>query len=807
MISKLSLTLVSAGVVLVAGISSARGIDFSHDIVPILKTHCGECHLGDRKKGGFSMNTRAELLAGSENGEVVVSGKSMESYLIETVSTEDIDIQMPPKGDRVPPEQIEKLRQWIDGGMAWEPGFAFGTAGWEPPLRPREVALPPSQDGRDHPVDRLLDLYLAEQNLPPTGLVDDVTFLRRVYLDVIGLLPEPAEVEAFLADAAVDKRERLIDSILSRDVDYAEHWLTFWNDLLRNDYVGTGFIDGGRKPITDWLYRSLVDNKPYDHFVRELIAPTPDSEGFINGIQWRGSVNASQTREIQFAQNLGQVFLGINMKCASCHDSFIDGWKLEDAYSLAAVFAEEPVEIHRCDKGTGEMAKAAWIFPELGDIDPAAARPERLRQLAGLMTHHDNGRFTRTLVNRVWHRLMGRGIVHPVDAMHTQPWSEDLLDWLASDFAGQGYDLRKLIRRIATSRAYQAPMAPTPDEAAAAAYAYRGPIARRMSAEQFMDAVWRLTGTAPAEPTAGVLRMKAKPGQHEDIQVSGKWIWSNREGTPAAGETVTLRKSFTIEQKPARAHAAISVDNEYTLFVNGRKLREDANWMTTESIDLRSALKEGENEILIVARNAGSGPNAAAAFFEARIQGGRDEGELSLTTDPSWQWTARQPDRNGKFSTPVEHWQPVKAVPGPWADQLAPQIRAVLAQAEGIGDRMVRASLVKSDLLMRSLGRPNREQVVTVRPEQLSTLQAIDLANGEILSALLKHGAARLLTDHAGDDTDQVIDRLFLRAVSRPATAGEREILNQMVGNTPTAQGVEDLLWTVLMLPEFQLIR
>ncbi|MCB1230466.1 MAG: DUF1549 domain-containing protein [Verrucomicrobiae bacterium] len=781
-------------------------VDFSHDIVPILREHCADCHLGKKKKGSFSMNTRKDLLAGSENGEVVTPGKGAESYLIETLSTDDADIQMPPKGDRVSPEQIETLKRWIDGGLKWEPGFAFGETNWEPPVQPREVALPKAIAGRDHPIDRLLDRYLADHDSEPTGAVGDVTFIRRLYLDVLGLLPEPEVTTAFLADASADKREKLVDAVLSQDVDYAEHWLTFWNDLLRNDYAGTGFIDGGRKQITDWLYRSLIDNKPYDQFVRELIAPTPDAEGFINGIKWRGNVNASQTREVQFAQNLGQVFLGINMKCASCHDSFIDRWKLKDAYSLAAVFAEEPVEIHRCDKGTGEIAKAAWIFPELGEVNPDAAQPKRLRQLARLMTDPGNGRFTRTLVNRVWHRLMGRGIVHPVDAMHTKPWDEDLLDWLAVDFAEQGYDLRKLIRRIVTSKAYQAPMAPTPDVADAEDYVYRGPIARRMTAEQFIDAVWQITDTAPASPVADVMRMKIVPGQYEDIEVTGKWIWSNREGVPQAGEVATLRKVVKLDKKPAKAFATISADNEYTLFVNGRKLRDDANWMTVESVDLGGAMKAGDNEFLVVARNAGSGPNAAGAFLEARLQFGEND-EQRVITDESWQWTAREPDKRGQFGRPVEDWQPVKEAPGPWADRLAPQVRAGLARAEGAGDRMVRASLVKSDLLMRSLGRPNREQVVTVRPEQLSTLQAIDLANGDILAALLKRGAVNLLAQHSGSSSGELIDALFREALCRPATGDEREVLVQLVGETPSEQGVEDLLWSVLMLPEFQLVR
>ena len=105
--------------------------------------------------------------------------------------------------------------------------------------------------------------------------------------------------------------------------------------------------------------------------------------------------------------------------------------RCSEAYGLAAIYASEPLQIHRCDKPTGDTATASWLFPELGEIDPQAPRAERLQQLADLMTHPENGRFTRTIVNRLWHQLMGRGIVHPLDAMQTEPWNDDLLDYLA----------------------------------------------------------------------------------------------------------------------------------------------------------------------------------------------------------------------------------------------------------------------------------------------------------------------------------------------------------------------------------------
>ncbi len=345
-------------------------IDFAHEVVPILKTHCVSCHGGKESKGGFSLNSRELIL----DKEAVIPGKPDESWLIELVTSNDPDEQMPPrKQPRLKPSELATLKRWIAQGMVWEPGFSFAERRYEPPLLPRRPELPPAVDGRTNPIDRILDndLVSRKQRLP--GSIDDAAFLRRVSLDVIGLLPTPEELDNYLADTRSDKRDRLVDQVLNDNRAYAEHWLTFWNDLLRNDYAGTGYIDGGRKQITRWLYQALLENTPYDQFVRELIHPSPESEGFIRGIQWRGSVNASQSRDVQFAQNVSQVFLGINMKCASCHDSFIDRWKLDEAYGLAAIYARGPVEVHRCDKPTGRQARAAWIFPELGSIDPDAA--------------------------------------------------------------------------------------------------------------------------------------------------------------------------------------------------------------------------------------------------------------------------------------------------------------------------------------------------------------------------------------------------------------------------------------------------
>jgi len=635
---------ISLAVLLAGGALTAHGqdqkIDFVHDIAPIIKARCSECHTNGKYKGSLSLETRQSLL----KARVAVPGRSAASELVKRITSDDPDERMPPKGKPLSAKEVALIKTWIDQGLPWEAGFTFKTNTYLAPLKPRRPTITPARPGREHPLDRILDRYFASHpgaNAPgsPTDVpADDATFIRRVYLDVIGLLPTPSEVDAFLNDSTPDKRSKLAERVLADRRAYAEHWLTFWNDLLRNDYVGTGYIDGGRKQISAWLYRALLDNKPYDQFARELISPTPDSEGFIQGIKCRGNVNASQVREVQFSQNVSLVFFGVNMKCASCHDSFIDSWKLDDAYGLAAVIADSPLEIHRCDKKTGKIASPRFLWPELGAIDPKLPRAKRLEQLARLVTHPENGRFTRTIANRLWQRLLGRALVQPVDIMANRPWSEDVLDYLAVYVSDNAYDVKKLIMHIITSRAYQARTAVVASEIPGEEYVFRGPEIKRMTAEQFIDSISQITGTAPAKAEA---------------------------------------------------------------------------------------------------------PVALPPFDTA---------------------------------TPKER-------------------------------QFIRAALVRSDALMRSLGRPNREQVVTTRPDVLTTLQALDLSNGQILTDLMNRGAANVVKAHAKDPPEQLIDFVYRTALCRRPTSQEMASAHQIVGTTVTVESMADLLWCVCMLPEYQLIR
>ena len=607
--------------------------DFVHEVAPILKKHCSECHTDTKKKAGLSMNDEASFRAGSENGPIIDIANPEKSLMLELIASDDEDMRMPPKGKGLNAEQVEIIKAWVISGAKWEPGFAFKTPAYEPPLRPRNPTLPAAVKGRNHPIDRIIDHDLATKKLPVPAPLDDAAFLRRVHLDLVGLLPDIETLQTFTADPRPDKRARIIDQLLADKSGYTEHWLTFWNDLLRNDYAGTGYIDGGRKQISGWLYQALYDNMPYDEFVRRLVAPTPENEGFAKGIQWRGSVSAAQITPMQYAQSVGQTFLGINLKCASCHDSFVDRWKLSEAYGLAAIYADGPLEMFRCDKPTGKTAVPAWIFPELGTVDASLPKAERLKQLADLITHPQNGRTPRAIANRLWQRLMGRGIVHPVDAMQSPPWNEDLLDYLGSHLAANQHDLKKTLKLICLSKAYQSKSGSFEEAPQESNYVYQGPRAKRLTAEEFVDAIWQICGTAPQKIDAPVKR------------------------------------------------------------------------------------------------------------------------------DPS----------------------------------VNPQ-------------PMVRAALLKSDLLMRTLGRPNREQIVSTRPNELATLEAMDLNNGAILDKRLAEGAANLLARHRGSSAE-LATYVWRAALSRDPTPAELQLAVSMLGEKPGVAATQDFLWGVFMLPEFQIVR
>jgi mono/diheme cytochrome c family protein len=783
---------------------SSHAVDFKTEIKPIFEASCIRCHGRGRSRGGFQIDSKQSLLKGGDTGPGAISGKSAGSYIIELVSGLNSEEVMPKKGKRLTPEEVGVLRGWIDQGMPWDPEIGFGPI---PPqnLEPRLPETPVAQH-ESNPVDRFMDVYFQQHHIKPPEPVNDRIFARRVYLDTIGLLPPAEELETFVSSKKPDKRAELVGNLLSRNEAYAKNWLTFWNDMLRNDYQGTGYIDGGRVQITRWLYAALLTNKPYNQFVAELISPTEASEGFSKGIVWRGFVNASQMPQMQAAQNVSQVFMGVNLKCASCHDSFINDWQLSDAYGLANVFSDHPLEIYRCDLPTGQQAAAKFIFPQLGELPATTNKQERLRALASLVIGPKDGRLPRTMVNRLWAKFLGRGLVEPVDDMQQTAWDPDLLDWLAQDLVGHGYDLKETMTRILTSRAYQLPAVDL-GEGQNTNFVFAGPDVRRMTAEQFRDALTSLTGAGYAAPEAKV-DMDESVKQKFGPKLKAQWIWNDPHAArDAKVGAIYLRKMVHLAAVPDEAEALVYCDNSFEMFVNGHKAGTGADYAKPFMVDLKPWLKPGDNFVAVQAANAAAAaPNPAGLFVYARLRAGArgQERVMDFVSDRSWLVSEKEIAGWEQAGFDAREWTAASELGGAG---VAPWSLSNATIADQFGTRSggeVRAALVSADSLQVAMGRPNREQVVTTRASAATTLQALELTNGKTLAAVLHKGAANLMHENASGPT--LVRSIYQEAMGRNPTRGELALAESLVGDKPTPEGVEDFLWAMVMLPEFQLI-
>ncbi len=381
------------------------------------------------------------------------------------------------------------------------------------------VTVPPDQLQPDAayaalPVNNEIDRYAWERlknlGILPSEPCSDAEFLRRATLDVTGRLPDPEKARAFLADDSPDKRARLIDELLSdaNAAAYADYWSTKWGDLLRPNTQRVGV-----KPVyllDDWIRRHFRENTPWDEFVSELLTAQGSSHDYGPIALWR-----DKREPADMAEFVSRIFLGVRLDCAKCHHHPSEKWGQDDYYSLAAFFGSmkrkgqgisapisgEPEFWWHQAGQTGTVKHPVTdvvlapkppdgpVFDELPDeTDPRTVLTE-------WMTSPDNPQFAKAAVNRVWGELFGRGIVHPVDDFRASNpgTNEPLLDWLAADFARQGYDLKELLRTILNSRLYQLSSLPNETNVADVTHFSRS-YRRRLPAEVLLDAVTDLTG-------------------------------------------------------------------------------------------------------------------------------------------------------------------------------------------------------------------------------------------------------------------------------------------------------------------------
>ncbi len=347
-------------------------------------------------------------------------------------------------------------------------------------------------------IDELVDAKLQQLKFVPAGLCSDEEFLRRVYLDTIGLLPTVEESAAFLVDPSPDKRKLLIDQLLERP-EFAKFWALKWGDLLK---MTTGQVgaDGVHK-YHRWVERSYEKNIGYDRFARELLTATGSTlnNPAANFYQTSATMN-------DCVENISQIFMGARLQCAKCHNHPFERWTQDNYYGMGAFFnrverqktrrAEETF-VYFTTSGevtqprTGQQMKP-WL-PLQGNVEPPN-ESDRRAAFADWLTASDNRFFGKVEVNRIWSHLLGRGIVDPADDFRESnpPSNAALLEALAKDFSASGYDRKHIIRTILNSRTYQASSRTNPfNQEDAKYFSHYEP--RLLGAEQLLDAICHVT--------------------------------------------------------------------------------------------------------------------------------------------------------------------------------------------------------------------------------------------------------------------------------------------------------------------------
>ncbi len=358
---------------------------------------------------------------------------------------------------------------------------------------PAEAAAAPANY-----IEEMVAAKLTKLRMNPSELCSDEVFLRRAYLDLIGLLPSPEERAAFLADTSPDKRAVLIDRLLGRK-EFAELWVMQWAELLQirsNNEISPK----AALLYFEWLRSCIEQNVPIDEMVRRILTATggtfasPPTNFYLN-----------QPDTLVLSENVAQAFMGIRLQCAQCHNHPFDRWTQDDYYGFAAFFsqlgrkrAEDPRETIVFNRGRGEVAHPVGgrvMAPKfLGGDAPDTRGTDRREVVSQWVTSPENPYFARSFANRVWAHFMGVGIVEPIDdsRVSNPPSNAPLLDALAAKLVEYDYDLKRLVRDICTSRAYQRSTARNASNRADERNFAHG-LVRRIRAEILSDIICQVT--------------------------------------------------------------------------------------------------------------------------------------------------------------------------------------------------------------------------------------------------------------------------------------------------------------------------
>ncbi len=413
---------------------------------------------------------------------------------------------------------------------------------------------------------------LRALNIPPSPQCDDRTFIRRAYLDCIGVLPRPDEVEKFLADPRPDRRAGLIDALLRRP-EYVDYWSYKWSDLLL--ISSRKLPQPAMRAFYQFVRQSVADNRPWDAFARDIL--TARGSNLENG---QANYFVLHKDVSDLTESTTVTFLGMSLTCARCHNHPLEKWTQDQYWGLANLFSQ--VVLKNGDRGGEVTVQSApdgdVLHPRRGvpappaplDGKPAPAGADRRAYFAQWLTSPDNPYFARALVNRVWRNFLGRGLVEAEDDLRqtNPPSNPELLDALAKDFVAHGYDVKHLIRTVMNSAAYQRSSVPLADNKADDRF-YSHYLIRRLPAEVVLDAYSDLTrvptkftklalGVTGGEANTGDYPPGTRALQLPDTQLVSLFL--DAFGRPERGQTCSCER-----QQEASVTQALHLNNGQTL--------------------------------------------------------------------------------------------------------------------------------------------------------------------------------------------------------------------------------------------------
>jgi hypothetical protein len=526
-------------------IAGGAGDLWSDRVEPLLDKQCLKCHAGVHQKGGLDLRSLETILRGGEHGPAIIPGKPGESHLIQFVLA-GADPHMPSGNKKqLTQDEIGILRTWVtqlpvaksklasgsSTNNAWVPGY---LADYQRTHLSHEI--PPAKLAASATIDWFLKADWRRDKIKPAGLCDDPAFARRVYLDVAGRIPSSDELQRFVADSRRNKREQLADQLLASD-EYPRHMREVFDTVL----MGRPARDNARKRAENgwntFLEDSFRRNRPWNEIVREMIVArktnAPDRGAFWYLAERNNSYQA-------MAEAIAPIVFGVQIKCAQCHNHPL-AWEVEQRHYWGLVAAFNRSKKVDTDTGPGiaesatggfirfanlkkESQTADLVFlngksvpervpgPDEKEVDnpdlyrvppakdgqkahsPAVPKFSRREAFANAVTQ-DNPLLARAFVNRMWANLMGLGIVQPADQIDSRHHAShpELLEWLSQDFTRSHYDVKRLVRNIVLSKAYQldskpyGKKAPPPESFARA-------LEKPLSAEQLLHSAWVATG-------------------------------------------------------------------------------------------------------------------------------------------------------------------------------------------------------------------------------------------------------------------------------------------------------------------------